>query len=527
MLVSAGQLPTMIEDTASRPHRAAAAPALPAQPMAYRRLLLVVRTLLRVFFRRVEVLGRENVPGRGGGLIVAWHPNGLVDPALILATCPRAVAVGARHGLFRWPLLGSLMRGLGTVPIYRRQDLAPGPAGGAAAAAPTANAANAASLEALAQAMAEGRFVALFPEGDSHDRPRPMALRTGAARLYLRACELTPPDAPPPVIVPVGLFYNDKEIFRSNAAVVYHPPLTLPEEAAYRAAVPEGEGRERVRRLTRHLETVLERVVYATDSWQEHHLLHRMRKAATVERWLALGVAQPPPADAEERLLGFARVWTAYRELRRRRPQETERLLRRLEEYDRALRALGLDDDDLDRRPLASELAKLARLLAQVVVVYLLLPSFFLLGLAVNLPAALAVGWIARRASARRKDEASIKLLAGAVVFPLTWLALAALSAAGWLALHRVFPGIPDSPLPAAAAAFLVCALGGAVALRYERVARETWRAVQVGITRRRRARAIARLRRERHALYGAAMTLLADFPLPERVDAASWAGPL
>jgi 1-acyl-sn-glycerol-3-phosphate acyltransferase len=512
----------MIEGTASRPTPSAAAPALPVQPAAYRRLLLVVRALLRVFFRRVEVLGRENVPVHGGGLLVAWHPNGLVDPALILDTCPRAVAVGARHGLFRWPLLGSLMRGLGTVPIYRRQDLPEGQAAAApAAGAPTANAANAASLEALAQAMADGRFVALFPEGDSHDRPRPMELRTGAARLYFRACELTPPGAPPPVIVPVGLFYNDKEIFRSNAAVVFHPPLALPPEVAYRAAAPEGEGRERVRGLTRHLETVLERVVYATDSWQEHHLLHRMRKAATVERWLARGVAEPPPAGAEERLLGLARVWTAYRALRRRRPQETERLLRRLEEYDRALRALGLDDDDLDRRPFASELAKLARLLAQVVVVYLLLPSFFLLGFAVNLPAALAVGWIAGRSSARRKDEASIKLLAGAVIFPLTWLVLSALSAVGWLALHRVFPGIPDSPLPAAAAAFLVCALGGAVALRYERVARETWRAVQVGITRRRRARAIARLRHERRAIYRAAMTLLEDFPLPERVDAA------
>ena len=77
----------------------------------------LVSFLLGLFFGRMEVTGTEHVPESGGGILIAWHPNGLLDPALIISTCPRAVVFGARHGLFSWPIVGRVMKALGTVPI--------------------------------------------------------------------------------------------------------------------------------------------------------------------------------------------------------------------------------------------------------------------------------------------------------------------------------------------------------------------------------------------------------------------------
>ena len=88
----------------------------------YRSIIAVTRVLVRIFFRQVEVTGEENVPETGGGIVVAAHPNGLVDPILILTYFPRPIVFGARHGLFRWPLLGWIMRQIGTVPLYRAVD---------------------------------------------------------------------------------------------------------------------------------------------------------------------------------------------------------------------------------------------------------------------------------------------------------------------------------------------------------------------------------------------------------------------
>ncbi len=90
--------------------------------LTYRSITAMTRVLVRIFLREVEVTGEKHVPETGGGVVVAGHPNGLVDPILILSYFPRPIVFGARHGLFRWPLLGWIMRQFGTVPPYRAVD---------------------------------------------------------------------------------------------------------------------------------------------------------------------------------------------------------------------------------------------------------------------------------------------------------------------------------------------------------------------------------------------------------------------
>ena len=194
-------------------------------PSAYTTIVGFVRLLIRLFFREVEVTGTEHLPEDGGGVLVSWHPNGMIDPGLILSQFPRQVIFGAQHKLFRFPVLGRLMRAIGTVPIYRASD--------ADNADPEARrAANARSLDALAEQVAAGSFSCLFPAGHSHDDPHLRHIKTGAARFYFRARELQPDGAPEPVIIPVGLHYDHKRGFRSNALVAFHPPLKLDEALA-------------------------------------------------------------------------------------------------------------------------------------------------------------------------------------------------------------------------------------------------------------------------------------------------------
>ena len=91
--------------------------------LASRQTVHALALINRLFFRRIEVTGLEHVPSSGGGMIVSWHPNAIIDGALILTQFPRRIVFGARHGLFKWPFLGTVLRQLGTVPIYRRQDV--------------------------------------------------------------------------------------------------------------------------------------------------------------------------------------------------------------------------------------------------------------------------------------------------------------------------------------------------------------------------------------------------------------------
>jgi len=482
----------------------------------YRALTLLLRVLVRIFFRRVEILGLEHLPASGGGLLVAWHPNGLVDPAVVLAHCPRRVVIGARHGLFQVPLLGALMRRLGCVPIYRAIDQSPD--GDETAR----RAANRRSLDAMARAVADGSLALLFPEGDSHDHPHPLALKYGAARLYLRARELMREQAegsataPAPVIVPVGLHYDRKQVFGSRALMAVHPPLELPAELVepLPPRASDDERRAQVARLTEALERVLEEVVHATDSWELNRLMHRARRLVRAERARRAGTVLHRPSMAE-RMLGFARLWAGYRERVSTHPEETRALMERIRGYDEELRALGLSDSDLEKGPPLHVLTSVLNLAGQLLLVYLLLPPLLIVGYAVNLPTAVGLQMLARRTAKRFKDEATIKLLVGALAFPATWLLASVLVAWGERHLSVLFPNFPDAPIWTGALAFALCALGGLVALHYSRLLAVTRRAVRVRLTRTRRRSALEHLRQERARLHDAILELAVGLDLP------------
>ena len=477
--------------------------------MAYRVAVSFVRWLLRIFFHRVEVTGLENIPEDGGGLVVSWHPNAIIDGGLVLAHFPRQIVLGARHGLFAWPVLGQLMRALEIVPVYRRQDF-----GGSDEE--MRREANRKSLDALAEAIAGGKFAALFPEGDSHDEPFPKELKTGAARLYYRARELTPENAPPPVIIPIGLHYDQKRLLGSSVLVAIHPPLELDEALSANAS---GEAkREQYRRLTQELERVLHQVVHATESWQQHHAMHRGRKLLRAERAHRAG-ASPPRPDMKERVLAFSRMWTGYNARMGTHPKEIEQLFARVREYDENMRELGLHDHELDSSPRLASPWLGAILVLQMMLVYLLLPPILILGYIVNMPTALAVLLISKKAARKQKDEASLKLVAGAIAFPVTWFVVALLVALGNRLLEPIYPAIPGSPFLTGITAFFLSAASAYLVLNYQRLARQTLRSIRVRLTRYRRKAALEQLRMERRELYEAFTKLSEGLALPGRLE--------
>jgi hypothetical protein len=111
---------------------------------------------------------------------------------------------------------------------------------------------------------------------------------------------------------------------------------------------------------------------------------------------------------------------------------------------------------------------------------------------------------VSRWGSAARKDVASLKLIAGAIAFPLLWLTVALLVAWGDTRLSALYPRFRGAPVLTGALAFTLSAVGAMVALHYQRIARQTLRAVRVRLTRWRRSSTLERLRAERASLYEA-----------------------
>ena len=484
-----------------------------------RSLRWFLRLVARLFFGSVEVAGRENVPREGGGLFVAWHPNGLADGILLLGFSPRPVKFGARHGLFRIPLVGWLLRVAGAVPFYRRRDRGEP---GARMSDEERRKANQASLGALAAA-ARHSFVAIFPEGATHDEPQLLDLRAGAARLF----QLAQQGGGDPALVPVGLHYERKHAFRSRALLAFHPPVDLPDDlrperpgagepdpastatepvpaATASAPVAAASATEPtfVDRLTRLIRQHLAEVTHPTESWKLHRAMERVRSLVRAERAAREGLPRFPRAPMQQRDAGFARVWAGYRKQRAIDPRVVDRLVVRVTRYGEALRLLGLSDRDLDGAPLGRTVWRMTLLFAEALLMLLLLPTLVLIGNLVNLPAALLVALGAKKLSASRKEQAGLKMLLGLIVLPAAWLAASVAVGLAWTEPLPGFDWRPEALWARVAGMLVLCAFSALLGVRYLRFIgelRHGLRALWAGGFRR---GTVERLRRQRAALY-------------------------
>jgi len=209
-----------------------------------------VRRILRLYYPRIEVQGRERIPASGAVLFVANHPNSLMDPALIGFATQRPVHFFAKAPLFEVPVFGALMRALGMVPAYRGQD------------DKAQVRKNLETLELGAAYLQRGEAVGIFPEGKSHDREGVEQVRTGAARI---ACQAVKGGAALS-IVPLGLNYERKDRFRSAVWVRVGEPI---DANAWLRARSEGE-KQAMRALTEEIDSRLKQLVahLHEERWQ-------------------------------------------------------------------------------------------------------------------------------------------------------------------------------------------------------------------------------------------------------------------
>ncbi len=391
----------------------------PGSPIGLRTFALLQRLLARAFFR-VDVSGAERVPRSGPVLLAANHRNSLLDPMLLTVAAGRPMRFLAKATLFTDPRLGWMMRGSGAIPVHRRQDEPGQDVAGE----------NVEAFRAVTDALRSGAAVGVFPEGRSHDGPDLAPLRTGAARLALDAAA-TGMRLP---LVPVGLLFQAKHVFRTRAWCVVGAPIAYGD-----LVTPEGgSNRPAVLGLTGRIEEALRSVSLNASVAGEDELL---AFAADVE------------AAASGRVLGPAERIARARTLRKMadglRAQHDvawEGVEERVAEHSFRLKRLDLTPADLAVRPgraaVLRWLGRVARALpfaASIAAWTLYAPPYHL------------TDWAARRAPADEVDVvATTKALYGAALF-LGWtLALAGVAArlGGWTAAIGLLLVLP--PLAAA-----------------------------------------------------------------------------
>jgi glycerol-3-phosphate O-acyltransferase/dihydroxyacetone phosphate acyltransferase len=368
-----------------------------------RALIAVFRSALRIFYRRIEIVGLERIPADVPIIFAVNHPNGLVDPLLVLCFAPRRVSFLAKAPLFRMPIISLFVRMFDSVPVYRKQDNMPG-----------------SHDETFARAreiLTTGGSIAIFPEGTTHSDARMREFKTGAARIALGA------GLPAAAIVPAGIYYKAKHTFRSETALFFGEPLIVRPEP------------ERVREITKEIEDRLSALTLQADSHAALELIAHAEDIFT-------GTDDQPLAQE----LDLRRRFVAgYHYLRERDPARLARIESAVRQFAAELGKRNIEPDEL-AMPRVEPLTLLR--------VVLLFP-LALIGAVVHYPAYRAVDALAKR-FARGASElmATVKFVSSLLLYPLTWVILAIASQRWWVMLIapllgyvalRVFEDLDDA----------------------------------------------------------------------------------
>ena len=367
----------------------------------------LVRLLVDLFYRRVEVTGLDNVPSEGPVLFVANHVNGLVDPMLVLRVIERPIVFVAKSTLWKIPLLRTVLDLLGCVPVVRRgeEDREISSKG---------EERNRGSFEKLAEVLERDGAILIFPEGRSHSDPRLSEIRTGAARVLLLSKKS-------PVVLPVGLWFTKKEEFRSEVLVKVGPPVAPPVDPTVEA-------------WTEAIERALLGVTLNADDWEDHEAVavvealygSKIPGERTTRAFLKGGEGESELA----RSFRNRRLLLAAREaLKRVEPGAVAHVARSARALDHLLRKIGLSPGALDNPPPPRVI--LWNTFKALLLVLLGFPVAVLGVVAWWVPYRLC-GAIANRvpgASAHRDQIALYKLLSGVLLFPIT---LAVWTGAAW-----------------------------------------------------------------------------------------------
>jgi glycerol-3-phosphate O-acyltransferase/dihydroxyacetone phosphate acyltransferase len=416
-------------------------------------------------YYRIRYTG-EGIPRTGPVLLVANHPNSLLDPMVVVAAARRSVRFLAKAPLFSDPKTRWLVRSAGAIPVYRRAD------------DPSQLEKNVDAFEAVYQGLARGDAVGIFPEGLSHSDPSLAPLKTGAARMALGAFQLTGATFP---IIPVGLVFRQKDVFRSDALTVVGAPVGWDDLARQGLDDPDA-----VRELTARIATSLQHVTLNLEAWADRPLVE-----CAVRIW---EVEQRAPPDQTARVSRLEVTTRLLAAVRRTEDAEGIGLSKDIGRFRRRLARLHLRPADLAadvrvRRAVAWSAGR----------IFLVAPLAWvaaIVGFLAFFPPYRTTGWIVDRVRLKPDERSTWKLMVGIGVYG-AWVGGVALVAA----VAAAADGRIGRGLLTAGIVLLALPLGGMVGLAVRERWRGTWRDARRFFLLRSRRTLMAQLRKEQRAL--------------------------
>jgi len=291
----------------------------------------LIRVALGFYFSRLEHFHAERVPAKGPVMFTANHPNSLTDAFVIGTAVPRKVHFVATAQLFQFKPLAWLLKQCGVIPINRLKD------------DPKAMRSVFDTFEACFQVLERDGAIVIFPEGITHDDPQLKTVKTGAARMALEL-EHRHGGKLGLQIVPVGLTFSAKEMYRSKVLVNFGGPIQVAEFIAGYAE----RRKECIQELTAQIEQRIQALMLHLPQLEQARVIEAVKRLYFDRLRLGNLIVKEPLSPRAEELILTQAIADAVGYTQRTQPERLAAFVQKLDRYQGWLARLKLSDEAIE-----------------------------------------------------------------------------------------------------------------------------------------------------------------------------------
>jgi 1-acyl-sn-glycerol-3-phosphate acyltransferase len=257
--------------------------------MLYRILRFIIGNGMRLYYREIKVKGKNALNQNGPMIIVANHPNTLIDAWIIAYYVKKPVYYLTKGTFFNNSFKKWILSQLYMIPINRPID------------AKTSGVDNRNSFDACYEVLENGGTLVIFPEGNSMMENTLRDLKTGAARIALEV-QKRHKTIEKIKICPVGFFYSKGHRFRSSVLANVGPSFSIEEYASKYLEAPA----ETSKTLTTKIRKAIENLIIGTDHQEQEIFIERILQALqTFKKFKNIEVKQQEYKMVKQRVQEF------------------------------------------------------------------------------------------------------------------------------------------------------------------------------------------------------------------------------
>ncbi|HBE40992.1 MAG TPA: hypothetical protein DDW27_07275 [Bacteroidales bacterium] len=213
-----------------------------------------------IFYRRVIVVGRENINPDHHLIYAPNHQNALMDALAVLFTHKGQPVFLARADIFKRKIIASILYFLKILPVYRIRDGFSTLKG------------NDEIFDKTVDVLRHGNGLVILPEGDHEGFRRLRQLKKGICRVAFNADEASGFEMKIKII-PVGLEFTNYQRFRQVLTVVYGKPVEVDEYHEIYKKSPEIALNELRDRLASEMKMLMVHI----DSKEDYEAIDELR----------------------------------------------------------------------------------------------------------------------------------------------------------------------------------------------------------------------------------------------------------